>query len=129
MKKLTILIGIMLIAQFGQSQIRMHNQLRDMPHQNAMMKSGCGDVTGIFVDEINAYSATIHWNTNGAAQYMVQYVNMNNRKDKGTLVTPLGSVALDNLTPCATYQFVVIAKCNDGNYKSHPQIFITPGCK
>lgn len=129
MKKLTIILTILLMTQVAQSQIHMNNQVRNMPHQNEMMKGGCGAVTGIFVDEINASSATIHWTTNGANQYIVQYVNINNRKDKGSLVTRLGSVALDNLVPCGTYQFVIIAKCNDGNYKSRTQMFVTLGCK
>lgn len=129
MKKLIILSIILLATQISQAQIHMNNQARKMPHQNEMMKGSCGTVTGIFTDEVDSHSATIHWTGNGAVQYIVQYVNVNDRQDKGIRITPLTSVALDNLVPCGTYQFVIIAKCNDGNYRSRPQVFFTLGCK
>jgi hypothetical protein len=129
MKKLTIIFAILLVTQISQAQMRVNTKLRNMPHQNELMKGSCGAATGIFVDEINSNSATIHWTTNGAKQFVVQYVNINDPKDKGMLITPFGSVALDNLTPCATYKFVILAKCVDGNYKSKPQMFVTLGCK
>lgn len=100
------------------------------PGKNTIVyKVGCGAPNGIYVDEITATSATIHWYTNGAAYYKVQYYNVNDPRENGTLMTNLGSVAVDELKPCSTYKFVITAKCPTGVSKSMVQMFSTQGCK
>lgn len=96
---------------------------------NPQLKATCDAPTTVFVDEINATSATIHWNTTGAAYYIVQYFNPKNPQDKGTLMTNLGSVVVDNLQPCTTYRFIITAKCPGGNSRAVQQAFITLGCR
>jgi len=125
MKKLIALTISLLMLVSMQAQQRNDIQVGGNQTQ---MKDGCGAPVGVFVDEITLISATIHWNTNGAAYYKVQFYNVNNPREKGTLMTNLGSVMLDNLTPCATYRFIITAKCADGLSKTQAMSFSTKGC-
>jgi hypothetical protein len=127
MKKLLTIIFLLTIATALQAQNRGLQGKRGQ--QTYKTTSECGVPQGIFVDEITANSVTIHWMTNGAAFYQIHYYNTRNPQEKGTLMTNLGSVAIDNLQPCATYKFVIIAKCPDGLAKSRNQVFFTQGCK
>lgn len=132
MKRLSILLTIfLLITQVSlQSQVRSDKTVRNNPaYDNSAFKSGCGVPTGIFVDEITSTSATLHWATNGARQYKIMIVNTDRPQEKGTLHTPLGSVAFDNLTPGCTYQVTIIARCEDRLYRSYPVRFTTLGIK
>ncbi len=131
MKKITILLTAFLLCTqvVIQAQIRMNQNSRHfLHHQSNTFKEGCGKPSSIFIDEITSTSATIHWNTNGAMHYKVVYINNKDKTDRGALITPLGSVAIDNLTPCNNYQVIIIAKCPDGIYRSYPQVFSTLGC-
>lgn len=127
MKKLLSIIILLSITLAVNAQNRGIQAKRG--NQTYKTPTACGTVQGIFVDEITANSVTIHWMTNGAAFYQVNYYNARNPQEKGTLMTNLGSVAIDNLQPCATYKFVIIAKCPDGLAKSRNQVFFTQGCK
>lgn len=127
MKKLITIIILLTLAITVNAQSRGIQAKKGQ--QTYKAPSECGAPQGIFVDEITANSVTIHWMTNGAAFYQIQYVNLRNPQEKGTLITNLGSVAIDNLQPCATYKFVIIAKCPDGLSRSRNQAFTTQGCK
>lgn len=127
MKKLLSIIFLLAIA------ISVNAQGRVISGKNGQegykTPAPCGAVQGIFVDEITANTVTLHWATNGAAFYQIKYYNVRNPQETGTLTTNLGSVAIDNLLPCATYKFVIIAKCPDGMNRSRVQAFTTLGCK
>lgn len=125
MKKLiTLLISLLVLTGMDAQQ---RNDISSGGSQ-ILLKDGCGAPVGVFVDEITAISATIHWNTNGAAYYKVQFYNVNDPREKGTLMTNLGSVMLDNLSPCGTYKFIITAKCADGFSKTQVMTFRTQGC-
>ena len=125
MKKIITRIISLVVLTSMQAQQRNDIQVGG---NNTQFKNGCGAPVGVFVDEITAISATIHWNTNGAAYYKVQFYNVNDPREKGTLMTNLGSVMLDNLSPCGTYKFIITAKCADGFSKTQVMTFRTQGC-
>jgi len=127
MKKILSIIILLTLLSGVQAQGRAdtHKKGKDVvSHQ-----IDCGIVQGIFVDEITATSATIHWYTNGAAYYKVQYYNVRDPRENGTLMTNLGSVAVDGLKPCTTYKFVIYSKCPENINRSAVQMFSTLGCK
>jgi hypothetical protein len=131
MKKLTIIISaILLITQITlQAQIGQENRGRNVARgEQNMWKEGCGTPLGIFVDEITANSATIHWQSNGAKGYKVEIMELKNPSRKLTLITPLSSVAVGNLDPCKGYLFFIYAKCPYEVNRSEPQVFKTLGC-
>lgn len=124
MKKLISIICLVAVAQF--SIFAQERSEANKPGAGgAQFKVTCEVPSTIFVDEITATSATIHWNTTGAAYYKVQYYNVKDPQDSGLLMTNLGSVMLDNLQPCATYRFVISAKCPGGVSRSVIQAFST----
>lgn len=127
MKKILSIIILLTLLTGLQAQGRVDTHKKG--NVSTKTQIDCGSVQGVFVDEITATSATLHWNTNGAAYYKVQYYNVQDPREKGTLMTNLGSVAVDGLQPCATYKFVIHSKCPEGINRSQVQMFSTLGCK
>lgn len=127
MKKLLSIIILLALLSGVQAQGRVDTHKKG--NETVRQQIDCGIVQGIFVDEITATSATIHWYTNGAAYYKVQYYNVNDPRENGTLMTNLGSVAVDGLKPCTTYRFVITSKCPENINRSGVQMFGTLGCK
>ncbi len=128
MKNLVIALSILMLfsATAGAQKVQVKGGKKES--RDIILKDGCGPVTGVFVDEITARTATVHWSTNGAMYYELKYINLKGPKDRATLVTNLGSVAIGNLMPCSTYRFVIISHCKDGLDHSDPQVFNTGGC-
>lgn len=92
----------------------------------------CLDITGLTATNLQKYSATINWNSNGSSILGYEYVLDQYPSDPttaGTLITA-NTYPASGLAPGTTYYFHVRTKCSSTSYSQWKTIsFTTPICK